>query len=89
MTSSIPIPCVTRYFYNFEETILTCNLSRSSIDRLEKKNEFPKRVKLTSKKVGFRASEIEEWCSGKRDWSVSNRGYTSAVINTKPQGGVR
>ena len=74
MTNHVPMPSVARYFYDFEETIFTCNLSRSSIDRLEKKDAFPKREKLTSKKVGFRASDIQEWCAGKRDWAIANGG---------------
>jgi prophage regulatory protein len=36
-------------------------LSDSTVDRLEAKGLFPKRVKLGVRKVGWRLAEIEAW----------------------------
>src|SRR5215475_11620853 len=46
--------------------------SNSTIDRLEKTNEFPKRVQLGERAVGWYADEIDAWitsrvlCFGRR-----------------------
>jgi prophage regulatory protein len=36
-------------------------LSRSTIDRMETRGEFPTRVRITPYRVGWRASDIAEW----------------------------
>jgi prophage regulatory protein len=36
-------------------------ISRSTIDRLEEAGKFPKRVKLTTRRIAWRAAEIIEW----------------------------
>ena len=38
-------------------------LSRTTIWRLERNNEFPKRVRLSAGAVGYHMHEIREWCS--------------------------
>jgi prophage regulatory protein len=38
-----------------------CLYSSAHIDRLEKAGKFPLRVKLSANRVGWVASEIEEW----------------------------
>ncbi|MFQ3247977.1 MAG: putative DNA-binding transcriptional regulator AlpA [Arenicella sp.] len=36
-------------------------LSRTTLWRMERKNEFPKRLPLTAGSVGWRYSEVEKW----------------------------
>jgi prophage regulatory protein len=36
-------------------------LSRTTIWRLERKNEFPRRLRLSANTVGWLASEIQAW----------------------------
>jgi prophage regulatory protein len=36
-------------------------LCRSTIYRMERRGDFPKRIKITSRRVGWRASEVSEW----------------------------
>ena len=55
--SLCPIPS-DRYFLTISETCKVFNKSRSTITREENKNLFPKRVKITTKKVGYRTSDL-------------------------------
>ena len=52
-----PIP-LDRYFLTINETSKVFNKSRSTSTREENKNLFPKRVKITTKKVGYRTSDL-------------------------------
>ena len=36
-------------------------LSRTTIWRLEKNGKFPKKVKISSRLIGWRSSDIENW----------------------------
>ena len=40
-------------------------LSRTTRWRLEKHNEFPKRVRISAKAIGWRLSEIEDWLANR------------------------
>lgn len=51
------------FFVTVRETCRLTSLSRSTITKLEKKGEFPKRVQLTENRVGFRKCEVEEWAN--------------------------
>ena len=42
----------------YEET----GLSKSTRWRLEKNGEFPKKIQLSSRAVGWRAEEVIQWC---------------------------
>lgn len=48
------------------EVINRTGLSSISIYRLERKGDFPARVELTSKSVGWYEHEVEEWIRGRR-----------------------
>ncbi len=37
------------------------HLSRTTIWRMEKKGEFPKRIQLSPRSVGWRMSELQTW----------------------------
>lgn len=43
-------------------------ISRASVDRLERSGQFPPRQRLTDYTVGWRASDVQAWVAGKRDW---------------------
>jgi len=40
-------------------------LSRTTIWRLENKEEFPRRVSLGANSVGWRLSEVKRWVKGR------------------------
>lgn len=46
--------------------IKTTGLSRTTIYRLERCDDFPKRRKLGPRAVGWLASEVEAWISNRR-----------------------
>lgn len=41
-------------------------LSRTSIWRLERSNDFPKRIRLSAGAVGYRTDEILEWLNSRQ-----------------------
>ena len=50
---------------NIEEVRKLVNLSRSTIWRKEQTGEFPRRVSLTSSRVGWRYQEVIDWIRNK------------------------
>ncbi|MCG7657505.1 helix-turn-helix transcriptional regulator [Wielerella bovis] len=46
---------------NIKQVCIKCGLSRSTIYRLIDSSDFPKAVKLTTKRIAFRAEDIESW----------------------------
>ena len=45
------------------------SISKSTVDRLEARGAFPRRVQLSDYCVGWRLSELSAWVAGKRDWT--------------------
>src|SRR5437868_13888871 len=45
----------------FPEVQRLVGLSRSTIERLEKTGQFPKRVALSARNVGWMADDVETW----------------------------
>ena len=45
----------------------TTGLSRTTLWRLERAGRFPRRVKLSTRAVGWRASDVEAWIAGRCD----------------------
>lgn len=43
----------------------TTSLSRTTIWRLQQRNEFPKNVRLSTARVAFRVSDIDAWISSR------------------------
>ena len=41
-------------------------LDRTTIDRLESRGEFPRRIKLSTRAIGWKASEVEQWLHSRR-----------------------
>ncbi|MCO6060386.1 AlpA family transcriptional regulator [Pseudomonas sp. MOB-449] len=52
-------------FLRFGAVAEIIGLSRSTIWRLEKEGDFPKRVKLGGKSVAWRLSELNLWMSAR------------------------
>lgn len=45
----------------YEDLKKLIKVSRSSLDRWEKKNLFPKRVQIGANSVGWRADQVKQW----------------------------
>ena len=52
------------FFLTLKQTCEVVNLSRSTIYRMEKRGDFPKRVQLSPNRVGFRTSDLKKWVGG-------------------------
>ena len=48
------------------EVIRIVGLSKSHIMRLENKNEFPRRIKLALRRVGWSLQEVRQWVEDKK-----------------------
>jgi prophage regulatory protein len=51
-------------------------LGRRQIDRLEADGKFPKRVPIGANRVGWVASEIEDWVEA----AIARRSHASAAV---------
>lgn len=54
-------------FYTWNEIHEMLRISRSSVERWEKANKFPKRVKISENKIAWRKNEIEDWINNKKN----------------------
>lgn len=50
-----------KLYFDAEELREVVGLGRSTIWRLEKRGEFPKRRQLTGKRVGWLREDVERW----------------------------
>ena len=50
-----------RFFLTIDDTCEVVGLSRSTIFRMEKNGEFPKRQLLGKRKKGYRKDDLLEW----------------------------
>jgi predicted DNA-binding transcriptional regulator AlpA len=63
MTNAIPtIP-------RFQDLQKLFKVSRSSLDRWEAKNAFPKRINIGENSVGWRSDEIQQWLQDRSNTS--------------------
>ena len=51
---------------NESEVIHFVGLSKSHIMRLENKGEFPRRIKLALRRVGWSLQEVQQWVEDKK-----------------------
>jgi prophage regulatory protein len=49
------------------EVLYLTGMCRSSLDRAEKSNNFPKRKKLGPKSIGWLQSEVQAWIEGRNE----------------------
>ena len=54
------------WYLSMREVIDLTGLSRSTIDRLENRGKFPKRVELSTQRVGWIVEEVEAWRKQRR-----------------------
>ena len=57
---------LTPFFLNMEQVCSLTSLSPSTIDRQERAGLFPKRTKITKRRVAWLTHEIEDWVGGKK-----------------------
>jgi prophage regulatory protein len=49
------------WYFTRKQVIQITGLSRDTIDRLESRGRFPRRVMLSDRKVGWNVDEVEQW----------------------------
>jgi predicted DNA-binding transcriptional regulator AlpA len=54
-----------------ERITTMCDLTRS---RLEKRNRFPKRIRIGSRKIAWRREEINRWVADPEGWAKQHAG---------------
>jgi prophage regulatory protein len=52
---------VSPWFLTRKQLIVITGLSRDTIDRLERRGEFPKRIVLSGRKVCWDLQEVQAW----------------------------
>ena len=57
---------VCRHFISISGAAAECGISISTINRQEKKGEFPPKQKLGDSKVVFLVYQVEQWLQGQR-----------------------
>lgn len=60
-TSLSPVQSSTERIVSSKEVQELTGLSRTTIWRLERNGEFPARVQLSSTRIGWRFTEVQEW----------------------------
>ena len=55
-----------RPFLSIKEVSDLLGISISTINRLVKKGEFPSKIKLSSRRIVFMMSDLEEWINTKK-----------------------
>jgi predicted DNA-binding transcriptional regulator AlpA len=58
-------PAIADPILKKQEVSKLVDLSPATIDRLRARNEFPPPVKLSTRRVGWRHSAIQEWLSSR------------------------
>jgi prophage regulatory protein len=56
-----------------DETAKLVNLNRVSLWRLQKTGNFPQRIRLTSRKIGFVRTEVEDWVKSRPRVGVATK----------------
>ena len=54
-------------FFTIQEVSEFLGISKSTINRLVKKGDFPPKVKISPRRIVFMKYEIDEWINTKRD----------------------
>lgn len=63
-------------FLNVKEVLEIVGISRMTLERKEKMGEFPKRIKITSRKIVWKESDIANW--------IRNNGKMNSNLNSHP-----
>lgn len=59
----------------------TTGLSKSTRWRMEKAGDFPKKIQLSPRAVGWRAEEIIEWCKNREEAKNSPVGKQTGKLS--------
>lgn len=63
---------MTLQIYSTEKVCQTLGISRATLHRLSKTPDFPKKIHLTMRRVGFSASELTEWIQSRKEVNHEN-----------------
>lgn len=63
--------------------LLVVPLSMSTIDRLEHKNQFPKRFYITDGRCAWDGDEVEKWLDERKAASTDKLGGKSLLLNSE------
>ncbi len=55
-----------RWYLNRKQIIKLTGMSRSTLDRLERDGKFPKRVTLSTQRIGWVVQEVVDWDHDRR-----------------------
>lgn len=76
-------------FYSGADVVALTGLSRTTIWRMGRRSTFPKPVKLGERRVGWRATEIDEWIGSRAEGSVQPTGLREANERRRERDGGR
>jgi prophage regulatory protein len=83
MTENSKAPGPVR-FIRLREVLRICGMSRASLYRFIKADEFPAPVKLSARSVGWLENEVAEWAASRIRLRTSTQRSWSASRNPKP-----
>ncbi len=63
---TIAIPGIIDPLLRRSHVLLATGLSSSALDRLERSGEFPQKVQLGLRSVGWPASEVNDWIDARK-----------------------
>ena len=55
-------------YYTLREVCELTTLSESTIGRMEVERRFPKRVKVSKRRIGFLKTEVRRWLALRGNW---------------------
>ena len=62
-----------RWYLNRKQIIELTGMSRSTLDRLERDGKFPKRVTLSTQRIGWVVQEVVDWDHDRKGMRESPR----------------
>ena len=62
-----------RWYLNRKQIIELTGMSRSTLDRLERDGKFPKRVTLSTQRIGWVVQEVVDWDRDRKGMRESPR----------------
>ena len=68
------------WYLNRKQIIKLTGMSRSTLDRLERDGKFPKRVTLSTQRIGWVVREVVDWDHDRRGMRESPRLTVSAAV---------
>ena len=71
-------------FFTIQEVSKFVGISISTINRLVKEGDFPKKVKITPRRIVFMKNDIEDWIKSKKKqlYSKKTKGHVFAPFES-------